>query len=78
MFDHALQYNNEDIGYIITTKIEHTVRDLGTRTGKSFDEAYAAFSASRTHELLLDPDTLMWYEPVGYIMNRYLEEINEV
>ncbi|MDR1264027.1 MAG: hypothetical protein LBK42_00285 [Propionibacteriaceae bacterium] len=75
MSEDRLVYKGQDITLDVTMKIEHVVRIIARRRSMTFDDAYTSFVATRAHEALQKPASLMWAESAEYIADRYFEEI---
>ena len=67
-------YKNQDITIDILMKIEHVVRILAEKHGKSFDEMLQLFYASKTFAALKNTESCMWAESAEFIADDFERE----
>ena len=67
-------YKNQDITIDILMKIEHVVRILAEKYGKSFDEMLQQFYASKTFAALKNTESCMWAESAEFIADDFERE----
>jgi hypothetical protein len=69
-------FNNQDITFIILSKIENTVKLIAEKEGRLFDDVYAEFLSSQTYKALQNPESALWYENKEFIADEYDRELN--
>ncbi|MDR2842752.1 MAG: hypothetical protein LBV52_06085, partial [Spirochaetaceae bacterium] len=63
-----------DITFGVMAKIEHTVRLIAQKEGKSFDEVYGEFLASKTYSALQRVQNDYWAESAEFLVDEYYRE----
>jgi hypothetical protein len=74
LLENKVFYRDQDITFILVTKIEHTVSIIAERKAINFDEAYELFISSATHKALRTPESLLWTESSEYIADIFEDE----
>lgn len=67
-------YNGIDLTLDYYEKVRKVVEAIADREKKDFDECYEIFTESQTYEALCKPNSLMWSESVGFIVDEFYRE----
>ena len=67
-------YKGQDITTDMMFKIERIINLLAERDKKDFDVTFAEFIASKTYQILQDPNNLYWAESCEFIVDEYDRE----
>lgn len=69
-------YRGQDITVDVFMKIEKTIRLIAEREERGFDACYCDFLSSKTYEVLLDTESLLWAESSEFLRDEYFRERN--
>ena len=67
-------WNTKDITFEVLLKIEHVVRLIAQKEGKSFDDVYADFLYSKTYSALQRVQNDYWAESAEFLVDEYYRE----
>lgn len=68
------EYHGIDITLDVYEKMRSVIEMIAHWKKTTFDEAFAAFAASKTYAALQKPDSLMWAESAEFIFDEFCRE----
>lgn len=71
-------FNGRDITMNVCIQIKAVIKLIQDTFGLEFEEAAIQFYKSKTYKVLQDIENTLWAESAEYIMDRYLEEIQNM
>lgn len=71
-------FNERDITMNVCIQIKAVIKLIQDTFGLEFEEAAIQFYKSKTYKVLQDIENTLWAESAEYIMDRYLEEIQNM
>ena len=67
-------YKGMDLTLDYYEKVRKVVESIADQEKKDFDECYEIFAGSQTYEALREPESLMWSESIGFIVDEFYRE----
>lgn len=71
-------FNERDITMNVCIQIKAVIKLIQDTFGLEFEEAAIQFYKSKTYKILQDIENTLWAESAEYIMDCYLEEIQNM
>lgn len=71
-------FNGRDITMNVCIQIKAVIKLIQDTFGLEFEEAAIQFYKSKTYKILQDIENTLWAESAEYIMDCYLEEIQNM
>lgn len=71
-------FNESDITMNVCIQIKAVIKLIQDTFGLEFEEAAIQFYKSKTYKILQDIENTLWAESAEYIMDCYLEEIQNM
>ncbi|WP_343247106.1 hypothetical protein [Diplocloster hominis] len=78
MSNNIYTFNDKDITMNVCIQIKTVIKLIQDTFGLEFEEAAVRFYKSKTYGILQDTENTLWAESAEYIMDRYLEEIQNL
>jgi len=67
-------FNGQEIGFLISQKIEHIVNIISEKENIAFDSAYSSFASSLVYKSLQNTRTMLWTESAEFIVDEFYRE----
>lgn len=77
MMEQIYTFNGKDITMTMCIVIRDIITMIEEKLEIDFTEAFSLFYRSNTYKTLRNTENALWAEPVGYIVDRFFEEMNQ-